>query len=363
MASSAARFGKLFAVRSAWARFARLALGGAAGAMIVLVALVIVADPWRALPFSPPGDRPIMMAHQRFAYPGLLRGGTYDSVVIGGSTAMLLDPRELGRAFGGRWANVTLEDGYPWEQERIARVFLEAVARPHAILFSVDTIWCAPDVSPTPSQLRRMPLWLYDGRPWTNIVNLLNERSIETSMRLVGHALGLVRPHIRDDGYYVFVGDDARWNLDQARRLIWGERGPRAIEPVDPPAQVDDAARAAWAFPGLDKLEALVARIPPETRVVFAAMPIHVARQPRPGSAEAARDEACKERVARLAARRGTALVDFRIPSVVTREDANYWDPLHYRAAIARRIEGALETALATGADDPAGFWRVVRAR
>lgn len=35
-------------------------------------------------------------------------------------------------------------------------------------------------------------------------------------------------------------------------------------------------------------------------------------------------------------------IADYAHPSVLTREDSNYWDPAHYRLPIARRIEADL---------------------
>jgi hypothetical protein len=31
--------------------------------------------------------------------------------------------------------------------------------------------------------------------------------------------------------------------------------------------------------------------------------------------------------------------VDFMIPSPITREETNYWDPLHFRVSVAERLE------------------------
>jgi hypothetical protein len=85
-----------------------------------------------------------------------------------------------------------------------------------------------------------------------------------------------------------------------------------------------------------------------------------VAAQARPGGPAAAREAVCKMRVAEIARRRGAVAVDFRIPSVVTRDDTNYWDALHYRLPIAARVVAALRRALDEGRDDPDGFYRVL---
>jgi hypothetical protein len=62
--------------------------------------------------------------------------------------------------------------------------------------------------------------------------------------------------------------------------------------------------------------------------------------------------------MAQIATRHGAHLVDFKIASAITTEDAHYWDPLHYRLPIAKRIVEGIATAVATGKDDPGGDWR-----
>ena len=90
---------------------------------------------------------------------------------------------------------------------------------------------------------------------------------------------------------------------------------------------------------------------------------VHAEAQYRPGSVAAQRDQACKEKIARIAASRGSILVDFRIRSAVTQTDANYWDTLHYRIPIARKIEQSLGAAVRSERPDPAGFWRIIDSR
>ena len=68
--------------------------------------------------------------------------------------------------------------------------------------------------------------------------------------------------------------------------------------------------------------------------------------QGAPGSEGAGRIAACKARVAEIARRHPNAVVlDFMRASPITREPLNYWDPMHYRDAIAERIEAHLSRA------------------
>jgi hypothetical protein len=56
-------------------------------------------------------------------------------------------------------------------------------------------------------------------------------------------------------------------------------------------------------------------------------------------------------------------VVDFRLPSEVTTNDANYWDRLHFRVGIAARFASALKVAHDTARGDDSGFYRVLSAR
>jgi len=87
-------------------------------------------------------------------------------------------------------------------------------------------------------------------------------------------------------------------------------------------------------------------------------MPAHIGFQPQPSSAKAARLDECKARIAEIARRHNAVFVDFNIPSEITTNDDNYWDPLHYRLPIAERIVADIEEAMATGQDDSDGNYR-----
>ena len=64
--------------------------------------------------------------------------------------------------------------------------------------------------------------------------------------------------------------------------------------------------------------------------------------------------------VAALAKRRGAALIDYARPSPITLRDDNYWDPLHFRLPIARRLEGEISSLAKGGPVQPDGAARVI---
>ena len=67
-------------------------------------------------------------------------------------------------------------------------------------------------------------------------------------------------------------------------------------------------------------------------------MPVHVAAQRWPGTRDAAVEAECKARIAAIGRAHGAKVIDWRIASPITTKDENYWDGLHYRLPIARRL-------------------------
>jgi hypothetical protein len=338
-----------------WRRFTATLIGTAAGLLTALYAFVALVDPYGDVPFSPPMERPIMDINQRFMYPALARGGRFDSAVIGTSTSRLLDPLELDSRLGGRFANLAMNSATAWEQMQLAGLF----ARHNAVrtmIVGLDAVWC--DVAADWKRLtfRPFPPWMYDENPWNDLAYLLNGKTVEIAGRLVGYQLGLNPPRIRGDGFEIFTPPEGEYDLARARAHIHGNT-VQAAEPIA--AETAPAASPGpRRFPAFAWLDELLGRLPPHALRILAFMPVHVAAQPAAGSEAAAMEADCKRQLASLASRRRAHLVDFRIPSRVTIEDANYWDGLHYRRAIADLIPREIAEAVRRQGDAPDGVYR-----
>ncbi|TNC10975.1 hypothetical protein FF100_20435 [Methylobacterium terricola] len=334
-----------------WTLFAGLLVGVAGLLGLAVLAFVALLDPYglRAAPGRAPG--PIMDLNQRFMYPQVVRGGAFDAAVFGTSTARLLDPHALDRAFGGHFANLAMNAATPWEQTQLARLFL-ARAPATAVLFGLDAPWCEADADRKRLTFRAFPPWLYrEPLAWSAVFHQWNQQSAEIAGRALFHRLGRMKARIRGDGYEVFTPPESLYDAARAASHIHGDAPPS-----------EGAPEADPATPALAWLDELLGLVPAGGLKLVAFMPVNVAAQPRLGSAGAAREAACKARVAEIARRRGATLVDFRIPSTVTRDDTNYWDALHYRLPIATRIVEALRRAVDERRDDPEGFYRVLAA-
>lgn len=345
-----------------WRRFIGTFAAVAAVLMLALYGMVAWLDPYGLMPAARSHPGPIMDLNQRFMYPQIVRSRRYDAAVFGTSTVRLLDPQRLDSLFGARFANLAMNAATPWEQMQLADLFLRETPAPNMVIFGLDTTWCEADADAKRLTFRAFPPWLYDENHWNDWPELLNLKSLEIATRVAAYRLGLMPERIRGDGYEVFVPPDGTYDLARAKAHIWGDR-PRTVTPVVPAVTPDAAERAAWRFPALPWLDERLARLPRETRKILVFPPVHVAAQPPAGSLAAAREAECKRRVSEIGRSHGAAVVDFSFPSPVTGDDANYWDPLHYRIGIAERFVTALHDAeaLPTGSEGP--FYRVLASR
>ncbi|GEP00233.1 hypothetical protein [Methylobacterium haplocladii] len=340
---------------AAWRRFG--ASFSAAVAVLGLAAIGFVAlfDPYglRAAPGRPPG--PLMDSNQRFLYPQIVRSGAYDAAVIGTSTARLLDPRDLDRAFGARFANLAMNAATPYEQSEVAALVLRHV-RPKAMIFALDTTWCEAEADRRRLTFRPFPAWLYEDTANGGFMRQVNWRSLTIAGGVLLHRLGLAPERIRGDGFAVFTPPE--WSYDAPRAAAHIHSGATALDDTD--ASETKAPASDGPMPALAWLDALLRKTPAEALKLVAFMPVNVAAQGRPGTPQGQREAACKAQVARIGEMRGATVVDFRYPSSVTTDDTNYWDALHYRLPVAGRIIGSLKAATQGGADDAGGVYRVL---
>jgi hypothetical protein len=323
-----------------WALFIRRLLGFALTLLVVAYGFIALVDPWGMLPLSLPLPRETVTTNQRFSYPMVARNPRYDSVVIGTSTARLLRPPVLDEAFGGRFANLSMNSGTAWEQSEILALFTRARAAPRTVIIGLDMVWCesGPLRRLTP---RPFPDWMYGANLWRGYAEILNPFAAEEAGKQALSMLGLARPRYGRDGWADFLPDDRMYDA------------PRAAAGLVPPPPEGPPPGGAFEFPQLALLAERLAALPASTRVLLFLVPYHVSLQPRPGTVEAARWAACREGlVAAARARPGTVLADFMIPSAITREDTNYWDPQHYRIGIADRLARDLAAA-AAGREKP----------
>ena len=305
----------------------------------------MLVDPYGVVSFSLPIKRPVMSDNQRAMYFQIVRGGQFDSLIVGTSTAMLIDPASLNEPFGARFVNLAMPSATAWEQRKLVRFFLHEAGTPKVLVVALDRAWCETRVERKTDAYEELPDWLYDGKSWNRYLYLLNRNAAQIALRLALFNLGFGTERIRSDGFApLFLPPDNQYDPVRAQREIWNGRAP-TLPPARPPVSPGPKMRT-FPFPALDWLDDILAQLPAATTNVLALMPVHVAAQAWPGTQLAVQEDECKDRIEEVARRRGASMVDWRIASAITRTDENYWDALHYRLPIAQKIARDLAGAV-----------------
>ena len=295
---------------------------------------VAVVDPWGVLPLSPPLPRVPVSSNARFSMPALARAARFDSAVIGSSSSRLLRPAELDPLFGGHFVNLAMNAATAWEQSQMLALFTRTHPAARTVIVGLDNVWCTE--APQRTTGRPFPEWMYQGSPWRGYLHLLNLYAVQEAASEVWTMLGLKPQRYGLDGYTRFVPPESAYDPARVGAAFarWG------VPPVIP------ASQAAHVLPALPMLAEALHALPPATRKILFFTPSHVSLQGAAGSDYAAMWDACRAQVASIAAAvPDTLVIDFNIPSPITADVANYWDPVHYRVPVAARIARDLAAA------------------
>jgi hypothetical protein len=325
--------------------------------------LVWWADPF-GLRVRPGAAAPVLMdSNQRYMYPQLVRSGRFDSAVIGTSSSRLLDPQRLSDGFGSRFANLAMNAATPWEQVRMARLIRTSWKSPQVLVWGIDATWCEADADSAAKLLtpRPFPEDFYRPDPpgWRDFLGHMSLATLEIAGRRLALALGQGGPRMRADGYDEFTPPDDTYDAARAQFHLYFAHQGRVPTSLPPDPSVA-ASKDGHSFPALAWLETELAAFPATTQRLIVLPPLHWASLPAAGSQDVARDAACKRALVDLAGRVNSALLDYRLLSPLTRDDSRFWDPLHYRTGVARRIEADLLRA--TRSEVPDGENVVLRA-
>ncbi len=345
-----------------WRRFIAVLLGVTTALVLSGFAFVAIVDPYNNLAFSPAWKRYRVTTNERYAFPGLIRHGTFDSAVFGTSTVMLLKPEELDRMLGGRFANLAMSNAAPWEQSQMMKFFTEHTRTPvRSVVIGVDMNWCSPTKSLPRLTTHPFPPWEFDENPWNDYAHLLNTRALLHALREVLMLAHVLRPDLQDDGYYRFTPDDDRYDAARAHAAIYFGRwqaAESASDNAEPPAV--GARPSDWTFPDLRLLEQALDEFPTQTKKILVFVPLHVSMLL--DAEEWEMFTHCKAAVVDIAkARANVGVIDFMRPTALTRNDRAYWDASHYRVGYAKNIIDAISSAFGEGQDSGPLFqvlWR-----
>src|SRR5262245_6021711 len=286
--------------------------------------VVVLIDPFSTGRFSLTQRIDFATGNKRLYGAGLVRDERFNAALFGDSTSFALDPSTIAGASGWRMAQLSVPAATPGNILTIASAF----ARHHRgvrrlELFVLSHVWCR-EVGPKDQPHRQVPDWLYHHRPHHLYLSRIffSDAAIAAAVR-VGIWRGLADQKARADGYRTRPPKRDLALLMQPRPT----GGPLPDAPI----------------PAIDALAGHVAGLPPDVAVVFVWAPPYINALPADGSVAALRLPACKERVQQIAADHGnSSFLDLMTENSITRNIANYQDPLHYNPPAAHQVALAI---------------------
>ena len=319
---------------------------------LVLWVFVAAVDPWGMLPVHLPISRVPISTNARFSFPALAISKRFDAVVIGTSTARLLRPAVLDGIFGGaRFANLAMNAATAWEQGRMLALFARHHRQARAVVLDLDASWCEALPGSPALTGRAFPAWMYGGSPWRGYARMLDLYALQEAANQMAVVAGLKHGTYGRDGYTDFLPPDRDYDPARVAALFrrWGV--PNDVK----------APSGTIRLPYVEALPTLLSRLPPHAAKMLFMPPITVEQLGRPGSVTRAEWDRC-EVAAAAAVRRvpDAILLDFAIPNAITRDHGAFWDPIHYRVAVADRIMAGMADALDGKTKPGNGLFRVL---
>ncbi len=304
-------------------------LGISAG---LLLAFLVAVDPYDSGKFGFLGIDGMADRNTVTANASRGRDQSFDSAIIGNSTALLLNPNPLSQATGFRFVQLSVVGGSPTEELAVLDFFLRHHRRVGALVVVTDPWWCEHYQREMP---RPFPYWLYDDGWLAYASRLMSGASIEHAIQRASIGLGFRQ---RSDPSGTFNSEDV-WPVGQ----FFEKNAPK-----DPPPAADAASRDV--FPEVSKLDAVVRKLPPDVPVVILVPPTFATTVPLPGSAVAAEGQACNAALRKIVAGRPHSnFINYRVDNALTRDRANFVDYIHYRPLIATKISEGIAASLRLG--------------
>jgi hypothetical protein len=316
-----------------WGRCLAACLGTLGTGLLLVFTLMILVDPYDTGRFGLLGIEGVNDHNTFTATPSRARDSSFDSAIIGNSTAQMLEPAELSKATGLRFVQLYVTGANPHEQLDILGFFLRHHRRVGGLVFVTDPWWCAHD--PIQSPPGTFPHWLYGESSLAYAARLLSWPAIEKAFQRLSIGLGW---HKRGDPTGYFSYEDI-WLPGQFRET----NRPRDPQPAATAADRD-------VFPDIARLDQLVKNLRAETAVVVIVPPTFHTTIPQPGTVAAAEREACNAALRRVVAGRPRSnFINYRIDNTVTRDANNFADFIHYRPGVAAKMMEGIAASIRDG--------------
>jgi hypothetical protein len=315
-----------------WARSLAACVGTLGIGALLLLAFMIAVDPYDGGKFGLLGIDGVDDRNSLTAVASRARDASFDSAVIGNSTALLLDPAGLSRATGLRFVQLSVVGGSPREELAVLDFFLRNHRRVGALAIVTDPSWCVHDQTEPP---RPFPYWLYGKSSLAYAAHLFSWPALEHASQRLSIGLGWRK---RNDPTGTFKSEDV-WPAGLFQEIN---------RPLVPPPAATIAGRDI--LPEVSRLDDVVKKLPADVAVVLAVPPTFYTTVPQPGTGAAAEREACNAALSRIVAGRPHSnFINFRVDNAMTRERANFVDFIHYRPALAARMSEGIAASIDLG--------------
>ncbi|MBV1834522.1 hypothetical protein [Novacetimonas pomaceti] len=315
----------------AWRRFALTLLASVLLTGGALYGFIVTVDPWDVLPLSPPLPRIPITTNARYSMPALARRAEFDSVMLGTSTSRLMQPAVLDGALDARFAQLGMNSASAWEQARMLGLFMRHHPHPRVVMIDIDAAWCRNRPGNLTSPNRPWPEWMYGGSGWAGYLHMADLYALQEAANQFLWLIGAKPQRFGTDGYTSFVPPDDRYDRARVDRAFATWTPP---DPTPAPAGADLVAPDSIGL-----LRAMLSGLPRGTRRLLWFPPASAWLHGPAGSRSMTRALACRRAISAMAAGMAdTLVVDFDIPGPIVDDRDNFWDPLHYRLSVARRI-------------------------
>ena len=308
-----------------WRGFARLFCVAVAALGAGYLALALVVDPYDTGRSSLLSRGAVRPQGPRTAAAVRGRDPAYAGAILGNSHIQLIEPAALSRLTGVPFVQLSVAATGPGEQFAILDWYLRHHAAPRALVFSAAEYWCGDD--------RAFPHWLFAG-PAAYLRGLARFSAAQETVNRLGWLLDPRRKAAARDGW---------WDYEANYLGLGYGREQRFRDALDRPVPEAPEPHKAGPFPAAARFRAELARIPEATAVVLVFPPVYAGGEPRPGTARAAAEAACRSEIrGALPAHRLSALVDWRGGRPESRDPDLFFDQSHYRLPLAAALTRAI---------------------
>jgi hypothetical protein len=300
------------------------------GTLALYLALVILVDPYDSGRFPTP--MPAGTPSEKVAILNLSRGRDprFNSVVLGNSRAVMIDPGKLSQGTPFRFVQLAVEGATVRDQMTFLRWFERHHPAVEAIVLESDQGWCERDLELTHSP--DFPSGLYARSDFDYLRAALNLKSFNIMLQRLAYAFHW-RPAV-DPAHFISIEAKYPWKFDANGHAAWHKTRIAGVP-------------QARDLPALRLLSEALSELRHQPAIVLWLPPYFATALPPTDTDEGQDLEACKEGLRAWARRRpNTVLLDFQLRTHASENPDNFLDVTHARRRLLASVEEEISATL-----------------